>query len=369
MESTADSIFTYFLLSGVIHAVYLCLILVTSKSRFGYSWLLAIILGAFALYLFNVWVFRSGFEILNAYLSGTSMPFLYLAGPAYWLYIMFVTGAKDKWGKLDFIHLLPAIICFLAASPYYFMDCKIKLEHIAMMKNSDMDLPVQRGFYFGGHILQTLFYLFLSFGRVNSFIQSVKRQTREFKMIKRWITETYIFMVALALIYTISFIGFIFFRDARWFFNNVFNFSITVFIHWVGFLIIRESPILSAATTGATPEAQGPTEDDGLREKIEQLMTEQPYLDPEYSLRRFSEQLNTNTVYASRMVNLIFNKSFTDLINEFRVEEAKSRLRSENEEKMMAVALESGFSNKQTFARVFKKHTGLTPSEYREKQK
>ncbi|MEZ4971720.1 MAG: helix-turn-helix domain-containing protein [Cyclobacteriaceae bacterium] len=359
----------YFVLSGVLHGFYLAAILAFTRSgnRIGKSWLMSIVLGAFSLYLFNTWISNERLDNLNAYLSGTSMPFLYLVGPAFWLYLQFVTGNKSKWHKLDVIHLLPMVICFVAASPYYFMDCQVKLQQIALLQNNDANLPYQRGFYFAGQIIQTLIYLYLSFLTVSSFQKSAQRQTKEIRLLKDWTTKTCTFMVVLTTIYIVSFVGFVFFKSGRTFFDTVFDLSITCFIHLIGFWMIKESPVLSSVRSAN--ELTSDFMDDSVKQKILELMRSKPYLDPDYSLKQLSDQLGTNTVYASRMINEYFQQSFTDFINQFRVEEVKQRLGEDSDDKLLAVALESGFSNKHTFNRVFKKHTSLTPSAYRDSVK
>ncbi len=363
-----DTVLKYLVFTGALHGFYLVVILLTTQARTKspYSWLIAIILGAFGLYLTNKFVYLSGNDVLTAYLSGTSMPFLYLVGPSYWLYLQFITGIKSKWVKMDLIHLVPMVICFLAASPYYFMDCTIKLEYIMSLDRHQIDLPLQRGFYFGGHLVQTLFYLALSFSTVNRFKSSIQRQTREFVLIRNWTARTYGFMVTLAVIYFVSFSGFIFFSEGRVFFRDLFGLSITGFIHLIGFWIIKDSPILSHSKATNTEINHA---DKLLKERILELMKTKPYLNPDYSLKNISDSLNTNTVYASQMINLLFDKSFTELVNQYRVEEVKVRMTNNPDEKLLAVALESGFSNKNTFTRVFKKYTGVTPSEYRDSLK
>lgn len=361
----SQSIFGYLLLTGALHGFYLVLILLTAqaKTKSLYGWLMAIVIGAFAIYLANSFIYLTDHYLLIACISGTSMPFLYLVGPAYWLYLQFVTGAKSKWVKLDLIHLLPMIICFLAASPYYFQDWNIKLQVI--MNPDHRELPIQRGFYFGVQLMQTLVYLILSFSVVNSFKTAAQRQTREFLLIKSWTTKTYTFMVSLTVIYLISFVGFIFFKNGRMFFSDLFDLSITGFIHLIGFWIIKDSPVLSSSKSIA--EEMKPTLD--LKLRIEDLMNTKPYLNSNYSLKDLSDSLKTNTVYASQMINFLFGRSFTDYINQYRVDEAKSKLAEDADSKLFAVALESGFSNKNTFARVFKKYTGQTPSAFRDSLK
>jgi len=358
-----QSMFGFFLLTGALHGFYLVFILLTSqsKSRNPYSWLLAIVIGAFSIYLANSFIYLSNCYLVIAYISGTSMPFLYLVGPAYWLYLQFITGAKSKWERIDLIHLLPMVVCFIAASPYYFMDCSIKLASI--MNPDGQNLPIQRGFYFGGQLLQTLVYLGISFSRVDSFKNTIKRQTREFLVIRDWTMKTYVFMVSLSVIYLISFIGFIFFREAREFFSDLFDLSIVGFIHLMGFWMIKDSPVLSGSRLTQDEVNNQQLE---VKKNIESLMRSKPYLKSDYSLKEFSDSINTNTVYASQMINLLFKMSFTDYVNQYRVEEAKMMLATDADLKIFAVGLESGFSNKNTFARVFKKHTGYTPSEYKD---
>ena len=65
------------------------------------------------------------------------------------------------------------------------------------------------------------------------------------------------------------------------------------------------------------------------------------------------------------------NKNFYDLINGYRVDEAK-RLLVNPENKnytILSVGFEAGFNSKTTFNTVFKKFTGLTPTDFREQQK
>jgi len=61
-------------------------------------------------------------------------------------------------------------------------------------------------------------------------------------------------------------------------------------------------------------------------------------------------------------------KSFYDVINSYRVEEAKRLLLDEKNRNytILSVGFEAGFNSKTTFNPVFKKFTGVTPTEYRD---
>lgn len=71
----------------------------------------------------------------------------------------------------------------------------------------------------------------------------------------------------------------------------------------------------------------------------------------------------------SWIINDVLHLSFSSLINGHRVEEVKTRLSdpSFNSTSILQAALEAGFGTKAAFNRAFKKHTGLTPSEFKNK--
>jgi AraC-like DNA-binding protein len=70
---------------------------------------------------------------------------------------------------------------------------------------------------------------------------------------------------------------------------------------------------------------------------------------------------------ASEALNRGLGESFFDLVNAYRVEEFKRLCadRGRNGDKIMTLALDSGFNSKPSFNLVFKKATGMTPSQYR----
>lgn len=80
-----------------------------------------------------------------------------------------------------------------------------------------------------------------------------------------------------------------------------------------------------------------------------------------------SKLLNTNRTYVSRLINQEYGKTFSELINHFRFEEAKRiLLLSENSFPGMAeIANRAGFPSESSFYRVFKKETGMSPGDWR----
>ncbi len=95
--------------------------------------------------------------------------------------------------------------------------------------------------------------------------------------------------------------------------------------------------------------------------------TEKPWLEPGLSLPDLAHKLNMPAHILSRVINEHFGVSFFDFINQYRIEEVKSRLNNPayNNLSLLGIAFDCGFNTKSAFNRVFKNITGLTPSEYR----
>lgn len=97
------------------------------------------------------------------------------------------------------------------------------------------------------------------------------------------------------------------------------------------------------------------------------IKNEKNYLNAYLSLESVAEKLNLNKSYLSRIINSELEKSFSDYVNELRVEEAKIYMTNPEfkDYTLISIGLEAGFNSKSAFNSAFKKFTGLTPSEYK----
>ena len=105
-----------------------------------------------------------------------------------------------------------------------------------------------------------------------------------------------------------------------------------------------------------------------LMERIQKLMDEEKvYLDPHFTLTGIVTQLGVNRTYISTTLNRCTGKTFTQYINEYRISEAINMMSVKENQYITIdnIAYNSGFSDRRTFHRIFKKITGLTPAEFR----
>ena len=104
-----------------------------------------------------------------------------------------------------------------------------------------------------------------------------------------------------------------------------------------------------------------------LSEQIAKLIEEeQLYLQKGLRMSDVAAQLATNKTYISAVVNSVSGTNFTDLINGYRVEYAKKIMKEHPQMRHEDIADAAGFSSRTAFLRVFKKHTGLSPTEWKE---
>lgn len=102
-----------------------------------------------------------------------------------------------------------------------------------------------------------------------------------------------------------------------------------------------------------------------IQEKINILFeTRKIYTNPDLTLSILAKELNIRPQLLSQFINDNLNKSFTQFINEYRIDEAKRLLKESTQLKIDAVGFESGFNSSSTFYSSFKKITGMTPSNY-----
>ena len=133
-------------------------------------------------------------------------------------------------------------------------------------------------------------------------------------------------------------------------------------------------------TAAATISRQQPKyEKSGLMEEqarqyVNQLETfmalEKPYLDPDLTIQNISDRLDIPKHYLTQILNERLRKNFYTFVNEYRVEEVKQRILDPamNHLTVLGIAYDAGFNSKSGFNTIFKRVSGMTPSQFRSEQ-
>lgn len=128
---------------------------------------------------------------------------------------------------------------------------------------------------------------------------------------------------------------------------------------------IEELEKESIAETGDDTASAEDTELIG--KKIEALMKDQKlYLTKNLNINDVVRKIGSNRTYVSNYINSTYHCSFSDYINQLRIEYAKELLLSSDADtKMSTIADASGYSSESSFYRNFQKIAGMTPSEFK----
>ena len=119
-----------------------------------------------------------------------------------------------------------------------------------------------------------------------------------------------------------------------------------------------------------TPNASPVPNASRLMEQIHQAMVEKKlYLNNDLKLTDVATLLDTTPRNIAEYIRECENCSFTQLVNNYRIEHAKRLLIEQPDKKLMNVAIESGFANETSFFRTFKSVTGMTPREWTAQKK
>ena len=153
----------------------------------------------------------------------------------------------------------------------------------------------------------------------------------------------------------------------RW---QVFNVMVAFVTYYIGFMgyknhglkIHQEKRKLTSKANKLGHERTDDVEQ-LLRSKLEQ---ENVFLDSELTLKKLASDMQTTAEKLSFVINQKMNTTFRDLLNQYRVNYAKTQfLQTANEQRsILDIAMQSGFNSQASFYRAFKKCEGVTPKSY-----
>jgi AraC-like DNA-binding protein len=95
------------------------------------------------------------------------------------------------------------------------------------------------------------------------------------------------------------------------------------------------------------------------------LEVDEVFLDENLSLDSFSQKAGFHPRVVSEYLNQIKKTTFKDLICEYRIKKALQIMNSNPGLNATHVGLSAGFNSTSSFYRLFKKHMGISPDQYR----
>ena len=312
---------------------------------------------------------HSGFIADVPHVFGLFMPFIFLIGPFLYLYILSLTRPNFRLARIHAIHFVPyAVVLVLFFVFVYIRNADYKLSLIRRMQAGE----VPRGIlvYMVARTVYILVYLALCLNLLRKHAKTVRENFSALERINlNWLR-------LLVLAYATGLVAIVILAqlDVP---DTALHLYGTLVILIIGLRGLTQGEIfgresIPGEASKAWPKYKHSSLTKEQAEEAEKLLlavmeNDDLYLEEELSLRSLAEKIGLAPSYVSQVINERLKKNFYDFVNGYRVEEAQRILRDprRREQKILGVAFDTGFASKVAFNRVFKKYTGLTPSEYK----
>ena len=355
---------------GIAQSIFSAFLLFTKKDN-----TLADRILAFWMIFISLELFHMLLEIKQSPLHGFTSNFGFYSltfGPFLYLYISKLTKANSKFNVLDLIHFLPYISLSFIHLLFF-----INRPLISDMIGSDQGwfiLNMSRVIVLS---ISLSVYSYCSFRKIVKHKKSIKDSYsfETSKVTLSWISQIIVVFIATYLVLIINLLTGNIAQTLLSTSHYIPAIGLTFFCFSLSYFGFNQ-PKLFASSNQNTFDLEQNTDGGVLSASMRKsylanlqryLANEKPYLNPELTIQELADGVKLPRHYITEILNSELNKNFFTLVNDYRIEEIKSRLVKDEFKKspVLQVALNSGFNSKSSFNAIFKQYTGMTPSEYR----
>ncbi len=302
--------------------------------------------------------------------------------PMFYWYVKLLT-TESYFDFKNFKHLIPALVVFLISGLIYlFMNDSGLFIRVVQFRDEvfigaypnlwnvqKYVLVLSRIIFF----IQVMAYLYFGMIRIEEYQKLASNfysnlEGRDMKWIK-WLIL--IFSLTAIVSTASNFVGrYYFLKETLILVIPALAFSILLFI--IGYLGIKQTYTINEFVTDEGESdyyVESYTFGTLKKQLINLFEKEKIYIRNDLRINQVGKMLNSNRTYISKLINEEFNCSFTDFVNNYRIEEAKNLLKSEqsNLYTLEFIAESAGFTSAGSLIRIFKQFEATTPGNYRKK--
>jgi len=386
---------TIILLLGATQGLFLTLLLLTKPVNKKANKMLALLIISYTAFIVETSLSGTEFALQHPHILGLMAGVVFLNGPFHYLYALAMINPRASLIGRRLLHFVPFAAFYLYfLFPFYLKSGAEKIAFIQSVEQNGLTPALM--FFSWGVLLQGLIYMSVTFKLLQQHAQAIKNTFSTVEKINlRWLK------IITSLTLVIWILGVIIEFLQMYGLNTPVQatvpISIAILIYVMGYLGLRQPEIFSSEAevslvvdvdSGMVPEASGANEtasDDvkkyersGLtREKaqvlhdklIHLMQTEKPFTDSTLKLHHLAKMVSTTPNYLSQVINEERQQNFYDFVNWHRIEEAKKMIQDPSQKDMtlLSIAYEVGFNSKSAFNTAFKKHSEMTPSQFRKK--
>jgi AraC-like DNA-binding protein len=359
-----DQLSTILIFGGIIQGPFVVLLINNKRVRKSRGNIfLSILLIAFSFSILHI-VYAG--RVLNhfaltAFNAGD--PTFFLIAPLLWFYVKELTGSRVHFTWKLMAHFIPflMLICISLLLKSERGDFSSSLSQHPHMVTLIFWLVV---------LLQFSLYQFLIRRRWSSYQKIMEQEVSNTEDINiGWVQFFMTIFLIINVMFMFSLFAVIHMNNLAWLNRNIaLIFSASVFA--LGYKGILQREIFFTEDT-SDKILNSPTEAKADQNDIDRLLiymeSSKPYLDAELTLSSLATQMRFSRSQLSQLINGGVGENFYNFVNKYRVEQVKKFMIDPTMQhySMLGLALEAGFKSKSTFNLIFKRFTGLTPTEYR----
>ncbi len=366
----------FILVIGILASFAIIFLLYKSKKRALPQNILIVFFVFILFYIVNSYADLHGLPILYVLSFSISDILVWVVGPTLYLYIKSLFNKSEGLLLRHKYHFIPALIYFVAISIpilFHIFDNNKFYDYLWFVRTDDYLLPLLEDIYL-------LAYLLLSLKLFKDYRSAMKLNYSDlneddFGWIKNLLLGSISVIVIDILLISYNF----FFGDFYWAVDYITAIAIIVVVSYLGYHGVNQSKVLLPhflIKENFSEEKEklhhlsnaSEKELEELKTRFERVLkNEKPYLDEDLTLSKLAKLIPTTDKKLSALLNQHLDTTFYDIINTYRVEAVKEKLRSDDFDNytLLGIAYECGFKSKTSFNRSFKNETGLSPSEFK----
>ncbi len=366
-KTNLSAINLFYLFTSLIGIYIFILLNLKNNTQNTSKTLISVFVLMHSIFILDLFFYLSNLRYLYPHTFLMSITFSFLYGPIiYFYYKKIVLNYKFRW--IDILHLIPTIVIFIFVLPYYFLAPADKL--VIMMKISEVTLQSLFDYTFYIKLTSLVIYAGLIIRIYYCKVKKDKKLSLEKLKWQRGIARLVSVYVLFYCIYGLIIISEVLPRIDFLFHLQIVAMAIMVL--YIGYKVFLSPDLFSSGyfeTKNYKYKKSGLTNSfsEDLKEKLIYLLeNEKIYRQNNISLEILSLRLDTTRHNTSQVINEHFGLNFFEIINKYRIDEARLILQNDTNNNMniIDVAYEVGFNNKVTFNKSFKKILSLTPTQY-----
>ena len=328
--------------------------------------ILAVFLFSKSLVLINFFLYR--FSVRSPHLYFILTPFTFLYGPPLFLYVKSLVNKNFALKKWDALHLVPFALC--GGYFIYFYHLKSTAAKARILTTVVEQTRIEEIIIIVSIHLQIICYLIAAVLILLNYRSELKKiYSNTGRMYLSWLNFV---LFGYILIWIVDISIFILDRISipASFLNSLALVLTFLYANIIVYKGLKQPKIFNGIekrpkyTRSQLTQPEKATYLKRLESYMEQ---EKPYLIPSLSIHDLGNKVSIPPRYLSQIINESLGKNFFDFVNSYRVEEAKQMLQDSSNSRfnILELLFEVGFNTKSVFNRVFKIHTGMTPTEYK----